>query len=189
MSRQNWKAGTVLYPVPVVMVSCGEFDKGEQNIITIAWTGTINSDPAMTYVSIRPSRLSYDIIKRTGEFTINLVTKELAFATDFCGVKSGKNVDKFKEMNLTPIKGSKINCPMIEESPINIECTVQDIIKLGTHDMFLGKVVSTSADEKYMDENGKFHFDKSEPICYSHGQYYTLGEKLGKFGYSVQKQK
>lgn len=189
MSKQVWKAGTVLYPVPVVMVSCGEFDKGEKNIITIAWTGTINSDPAMTYVSIRPSRYSYDIIKRTGEFAINLVTRELAYANDFCGVKSGRDIDKFKEMNLTPIKANILNCPIIEESPISIECTVQDIIKLGTHDMFLGKVECTLADEKYMDENGKFHFDKSEPICYSHGQYHVLGEKLGRFGYSVQKKK
>lgn len=189
MSKQIWKAETILYPVPVVMVTCGEYDKGEKNIITVAWTGTINTDPAMAYISVRPSRYSYDIIKRTGEFVINLTTKDLAFATDYCGVKSGKNVDKFKEMNLTAEKAPNINCAIIKESPISIECKLKEIIELGTHHMFIGNVVSTVADEKYIDETGKFHFDKSNPICYSHGQYYTLGQHIGKFGYSVQKEK
>ncbi|MFI3231004.1 MAG: flavin reductase family protein [bacterium] len=189
MSKEIWKAGTNLYPVPVVMISCGEFDKDEKNIITVAWTGTLNSDPAMAYVSIRPSRYSHEIIKRTGEFVINLCTKDLAFATDYCGVKSGKNVDKFKEMNLTAIKAPNTNCPVIEQSPLSIECRVKDIVSLGTHDMFIGEVLSSLADEKYMDEDGKFHFNKSEPICYSHGQYYSLGDQLGKFGFSVKKNK
>lgn len=187
MSKQIWKPGTILYPVPVVMVSCGDYEKGQKNIITIAWTGTINTDPAMTYISVRPSRYSYDIIKNTGEFVINLTTKDLAFATDYCGVKCGKDIDKFKEMGLTAKKAHNLNCPIIEESPINIECKVKDIVELGTHHMFVANVVSTMADEKYIDDNGKFHFDKSEPICYSHGQYYALGDNIGKFGYSIKK--
>lgn len=186
--KDIWKPGTILYPVPVVMVSCGSME-GEKNIITIAWTGTINTDPAMTYISIRPSRHSYNIIKETGEFVINLTNKQLAFATDYCGVKSGRDINKFKEMKLTPEKGIKVNCPVIKESPINIECKVKDIIELGSHHMFLGEVVANQADKKYMDEKGKFHFEQSNPICYSHGQYYTLGENLGKFGYSVEKKK
>ncbi len=182
MPKQNWKPGTVLYPVPVVMVSCGSMD-GEKNIITVAWTGTINSDPAMTYISLRPSRHSYDIIKQSKEFVINLVTKKLTYACDYCGV------DKFKEMHLTAVKGAKVSAPIIYESPINIECHVKDIIPLGTHDMFLGEVVNVSVSDTYLDKNGKFHFNKTNPICYSHGCYYALGEKLGSFGYSVKKKK
>ncbi len=188
MPKQNWKPGTVLYPVPVVMVSCGSMD-GEKNIITVAWTGTINSDPAMTYISLRPSRHSYDIIKQSKEFVINLVTKKLTYACDYCGVKSGKEIDKFKEMHLTAVKGAKVSAPIIYESPINIECHVKDIISLGTHDMFLGEVVNVSVSDTYLDKNGKFHFNKTNPICYSHGCYYALGEKLGSFGYSVKKKK
>lgn len=141
----------------------------------------------MAYISVRPSRYSYNIIKNTGEFVINLTTKSLAFATDYCGVKSGKDVDKFKEMKLTSKKASSLNCPIIEESPINIECKVKDIVELGTHHMFIANVVATIADEKYIDENGKFHLDKSKPICYSHGEYYSLGDYIGKFGYSIKK--
>ena len=188
MPKQNWKPGTVLYPVPVVMVSCGSMD-GEKNIITVAGTGTINSDPAMTYISLRPSRHSYDIIKQSKEFVINLVTKKLTYACDYCGVKSGKEIDKFKEMHLTAVKGAKVSAPIIYESPINIECHVKDIIPLGTHDMFLGEVVNVSVSDTYLDKNGKFHFNKTNPICYSHGCYYALGEKLGSFGYSVKKKK
>ncbi len=186
MGKAIWKPGTVLYPVPAVMVSCGTMDA--PNIVTVAWTGTINSDPAMTYVSIRPSRHSFDLIKESGEFVINLVTKDLAFACDFCGVKSGRDMNKFQEMNLTPQKGEKVDAPIIYESPVNIECKVKDIIPLGTHHMFLGEVVSVSVSDEYLDETGKFHFSKSNPICYSHGGYYTLGEQLGTFGYSVRKQ-
>ena len=188
MAKQNWKPGTVLYPVPVVMVSCGSMER-EKNIITVAWTGTINSDPAMTYISLRSSRYSYDIIKQSKEFVINLVTKKLAFACDYCGIKSGKDIDKFKEMNLTALKGTKVSAPIISESPVNIECHVKDIITLGTHDMFLAEVVNVSVSEEYLDQNGKFHFNKTNPICYSHGCYYTLGEKIGSFGYSVKKKK
>lgn len=188
MAKQNWKAGTVLYPVPVVMVSCGNME-GEKNIITVAWTGTINSDPPMTYISLRHCRYSYDIIKQSKEFVINLVTKKLAYACDYCGIKSGKDIDKFNEMNLTATKGTKVSSPIIYESPINIECVVKDIIPLGTHDMFLAEVVNVSVSEEYLDQSGKFHFNKTNPICYSHGCYYTLGEKLGSFGYSVKKKK
>lgn len=186
MSKQIWKPGTMLYPVPAVMVSCGDIDN-EKNILTIAWTGTINSDPAMTYISVRPSRHSYNIIKNSGEFIINVTTEELAFATDFCGVRSGKDIDKFAQMNLTPEKASFVKCPAIKESPINIECKVKDIIPLGTHDMFISEIVSVMADEKYIDENGRFNFEASKPICYSHGEYYGLGKYIGKFGYSVEK--
>lgn len=186
MSKQIWKPGTMLYPVPAVMVSCGDIDN-EKNILTIAWTGTINSDPAMTYISVRPSRHSYNIIKNSGEFIINVTTEELAFATDFCGVRSGKDIDKFAQMNLTPEKASFVKCPAIKESPINIECKVKDIIPLGTHDMFISEIVSVMANEKYIDENGRFNFEASKPICYSHGEYYGLGKYIGKFGYSVEK--
>lgn len=187
MAKQHWKAGTVLYPVPVVMVSCGNMEKGQKNIVTVAWTGTINSDPAMTYISLRPSRYSYDIIKQSKEFVINLVTKKLTYACDYCGVKSGKEIDKFAEMKLTAVKGAKVSAPIIYESPINIECVVKNIVPLGTHDMFLAEVVNVSVSEEYLDKTGKFHFNKTNPICYSHGCYYALGEKLGTFGYSVKK--
>lgn len=186
MAKQSWKPGTMLYPVPAVMVSCGDFD-GEKNIITIAWTGTINSEPPMTYISVRPERHSYNMIKESGEFIINVTTRELTYATDFCGVRSGKTIDKFKEMNLTPIRAEKVKCPAVAESPISIECKVKDIISLGSHDMFIAEVVNVLADEKYMDESGRFNFEKSNPICYSHGEYYGLGDYLGKFGYSVAK--
>lgn len=187
--RELWKPGTVLYPVPVVMVSCGDFEKGEKNIVTIAWTGTINSDPAMLHISVRPSRYSYEIIKRTGEFVVNLPTEELTYATDWCGVKSGRDFDKFKEMKLTPEKGSFTNCPVIAESPAAIECKVKDIIPLGSHDMFLGEILGVTVKSEYMDENGKFCYEKTKPVCYSHGEYYGLGTYLGKFGYSARKKK
>ena len=185
MGKDIWKPGTVVYPVPVVMVSCGTME--ESNIVTVAWAGTVNSDPAMTYVSIRPGRHSYEIIKKSGEFVINLVTKDLTFACDYCGVKSGKDINKFKEMNLTAKKGNMVDAPIIYESPVNIECRVKDIIPLGSHDMFLAEVVSVSVSDEYLNETGKFEFQKSNPICYSHGEYYTLGESIGSFGYSVKK--
>ena len=185
MGKDIWKPGTVVYPVPVVMVSCGTME--ESNIVTVAWAGTVNSDPAMTYVSIRPGRHSYEIIKKSGEFVINLVTKDLTFACDYCGVKSGKDINKFKEMNLTAKKGNMVDAPIIYESPVNIECRVKDIIPLGSNDMFLAEVVSVSVSDEYLNETGKFEFQKSNPICYSHGEYYTLGESIGSFGYSVKK--
>lgn len=187
MAKQIWKPGTILYPVPVVMVSCGNMENS--NIITIAWTGTINTNPAMTYISVRPGRHSYDIIKKTGEFVINVTTEELAKATDWCGVKSGRDYDKFKEIGLTKEIAPHLNCPIIAESPISIECKVKEIIELGTHHAFLAEVVGVLADEKYMDKTGKFNFEKSKPICYSHGEYFGLGKKFGKFGYSVEKKK
>lgn len=161
----------------------------KKNIITIAWTGTINSDPAMTYISVRKERYSYDIIKNTGEFVINLTTEAIVKACDYCGVKSGRDVDKFKEMNLTAQKASQINAPIIYESPVNIECRVKEIIPLGTHDMFLAEVVAVNVSDEFLDETGKFHFNASKPVCYSHGHYYSLGKYLGKFGYSIQKNK
>lgn len=179
MEKQIWKPGTVLYPVPAVMVSCGNME--QKNIITVAWTGTINTNPPMTYVSIRPERHSYELIKESGEFVINLVTKDLTYACDFCGVRSGRDVDKFTEMHLTAKKGEKVDCPIILESPVNIECKVKEIVPLGSHHMFLAEVVSVSVSEKYFDKTGKFHLNRSKPICYSHGGYFTLGEQVGSF--------
>lgn len=188
MAKLTWKAGNMIYPVPAVMVSCGNTEE-THNIITIAWTGTICTNPPMTYVSIRPERHSYDIIKETKEFVINLTTEDLAFATDFCGVRSGRDLDKFKEMKLTKEPATKVSVPMIKESPVNIECKLKEIVKLGSHDMFIGEVVAVNVDEDYMDEKGKFHLDKSKPIAYSHGQYFSLKESIGHFGYSVKKKK
>ena len=185
MSKQVWKPGTLVYPLPAVMVSCG--DMQNSNILTVAWTGTICTDPAMTYISIRPERYSYEIIKNTKEFVINLTTKDLAYATDWCGVKSGVNVDKFKEMHLTKEKANFLNCPLIKESPVNIECKVEEIKELGSHHMFVAKVVGIDADEKYFDENGKFCLEKCNLIAYSHGEYFELGKSIGKFGFSVKK--
>lgn len=188
MSKQLWKPGNMLYPLPVVMVSVAGAD-GEKNILTIAWTGTICSDPPMVSISVRPERHSYNMIRETGEFVINLTTEELAFATDYCGIKSGRDVDKFKEMHLTPIPGEVVKAPLIKESPVNIECRVMEVKKLGSHDMFLAEVVAVHADELYMDENHKFHLEKASPIVYSHGTYLTTGKEIGTFGYSVRKKK
>ncbi|MEI6055729.1 MAG: flavin reductase family protein [Lentisphaerota bacterium] len=189
MAKIAWKPGTMVYPLPAVMVSCGNEQTG-LNIITIAWTGTICTNPPMCYISVRPERHSYEIIKKTGDFVINLTTKKLAFATDWCGVKSGKDFDKFKEMNLTPGKAQKVISPIIKESPINIECAVKEIKALGSHDMFIAEVVAINADEKFFNkENDVFDLAKAEPICYSHGKYYMLGDLIGKFGFSVEKKK
>lgn len=186
MSKQIWKPGNMLYPLPVVMVSVAD-KEGKQNIITIAWTGTICSDPPMVSISVRPERYSYHMIKETGEFVINLTTKELAFATDYCGVKSGRDVDKFAALQLTPVRGEKVKAPLIAESPVNLECKVTEVKHLGTHDMFMAEVVCVHADEKYMDEQNRFHLEMADPIVYSHGTYMTTGEKIGTFGYSVRK--
>ncbi len=188
MSKQSWKPGNMLYPLPAVLVTVSD-KAGNQNVFTVAWTGTVCSDPAMVSISVRPERYSYHMIEETGEFVINLTTEKLTFATDYCGVKSGRDVDKFKEMKLTPIKAEKVSAPLIEESPVNIECKVKEVIKLGTHDMFLAEVVAVHADEKYMDEKGKFSLIKAKPMVYSHGTYYSLGKELGSFGYSVRKKK
>jgi flavin reductase (DIM6/NTAB) family NADH-FMN oxidoreductase RutF len=187
MGKLYWKPGNMLYPLPVVMVSVR--DKDIDNIITVAWAGTINSDPAMLSISVRKERFSYDMLKNSGEFVVNLVTKDLAYACDYCGVASGRDVDKFKECKLTKEEAVHVNVPMIKESPVNIECKVERIEELGSHHMFIAKVLAVHADEKYMDETGRFDMEKCKLISYSHGQYYKLGERIGKFGYSVQKKK
>lgn len=186
MAKQIWKAGNMVYPLPAVMVTCRDKD-GNDNIITVAWTGTICTNPAMAYISVRPERHSYNMIKETGEFVINLTTKKLTYATDYCGVKSGRDVDKFKECKLTKEDAVHVNVPMIKESPVNIECKVERIDELGSHHMFVAKVLAVHADEKYMDEKGKFDLAKADLIVYSHGEYYSMGEKLGTFGYSIKK--
>ena len=186
MSKVNWKPGTMLYPLPAVLVSCG--DSEHKNIITIAWTGTICSNPPMCYISVRKERHSYEIIKNTREFVINLTTRDLAKATDWCGVRSGADYDKFREMGLTPVKGECVGAPIIAESPLNIECKVRDIISLGSHDMFIADVVNVQAEEQLIDqETGKFDLEKVPLIAYSHGQYYELGKHIGKFGWTVER--
>lgn len=188
MSKITFKPGTMLNPVPAVMVSCGDGDI--KNIITIAWTGIINTDPPMTYVSVRKERYSHDIIKKTGEFVINLTTEKLAFATDYCGVRSGRDVDKFKEQNLTPEKSKVVKCPSIAESPVNIECRVTEVKELGSHDMFMAEIVNVSVDEDLMDETGKLCLEEAGLIAYNHGHYFALKKtELGRFGYSVMKPK
>ncbi len=186
MGKQSWKPGNMLYPLPAVLVSVAD-KQGNRNVFTVAWTGTICSDPAMVSISVRPQRYSYHMIMETGEFVINLTTKELAFATDYCGVKSGRDIDKFKAMRLTPLPAKEVSAPLIKESPVNIECRVTQRIPLGTHDLFLAQVVAVHADEAYMDEKGKFSFARSQPLVYSHGTYYTLGKEIGTFGYSVRR--
>lgn len=187
-SREVWRPGNMLYPLPAVMVSCGI--PGEKpNIITIAWTGTICSSPAMVSISVRPERYSYHIIKETGEFVINLTTEALVRAADFCGVRSGRDVDKFQEMHLTAGKAAAVQAPIIEESPVNIECRVEQILELGSHHMFLARVEAVDIDSRYLSESGKFELNKSGLAVYSHGEYFSLGKKLGSFGYSVKRRK
>ncbi|MDD3253665.1 MAG: flavin reductase family protein [Lachnospiraceae bacterium] len=186
MGKQHWKGGNMLYPVPAVMVSCQR--PGERpNIITVAWAGTVCSDPAMLSISVRKERHSHAIISETGNFVVNLVTSDLAFATDYCGVKSGRTVDKFREMHLTAQESQHISAPGIAESPLNLECRVTQILELGSHDLFLAEVVGVTVDEKYMDKNGTFHLNDSRLVAYSHGTYFELGKRLGTFGYSVKK--
>lgn len=186
MGRESWRAGNMLYPLPAVMVSCKR--PGEKpNIITVAWTGTVCSSPAMVSISVRPERYSYDIIKETGEFVINLTTEKLARATDYCGVRSGRDVDKFAEMNLTAGRSVHVEAPYIEECPVNIECRVQQILELGSHHMFVAEVVGVDIDDRYLDEKGKFRLNEANPIVYSHGEYFGIGRKLGSFGYSVRR--
>ena len=186
MTKRDFKPGTMIYPLPAVMVSCGETPE-EYNIITIAWTGTICSDPPMCYISVRPGRHSHAIISRTGEFVINLTTQELARATDWCGCRSGRKFNKWKEMNLTPGPSRVVKAPVISESPINIECVVKQVISLGTHDMFMAEVVNIQADEAYIDPKGAFSLAKAAPLVYNHGHYFGLGKKIGKFGWSVER--
>ena len=187
MPKKTWKPGTFLYPIPAVMVSCGTMEKS--NIITVAWTGIINTDPAMVYISVRPERYSYNIIKKSKEFVINLTNRDLARQTDWCGVKTGVKVDKFKETKLTKEKAEYVKCPMIKESPVSVECKVIEQKDLGSHTMFVAKVLAIHADEDYFDEKGAFDISKCHLIAYANGGYYELGNKLGKFGFSVQKRR
>ncbi len=187
--KQSWKPGTMIYPLPAVLVSCGDIN-GRNNLITVAWTGTVCTNPAMCYISVRPERYSYDLIKESMEFTINLTTADMARAVDWCGVKSGRDFDKWKESGLTPVKGEKVKCPHVKESPLSIECRVKEIIKLGSHDMFLAEVLNVLADETYIDaETEAFDLGKAGLLNYSHGNYYKQGEKIGRFGWSVMKKK
>lgn len=186
--KQDWKPGTMIYPLPAVMVSCGATPE-EYNILTVSWTGTICSEPAMCYISVRPQRHSYDIIKRNGCFVINLTNNALARATDFCGVRSGRDVDKFKEMKLTPGKAHFVAAPTIEESPVSIECEVVEIKPLGSHDMFIARVVNVQVDEKYILEDGKLDMAAMDLIAYSHGEYFDVSNPKGFFGWSVRRKK
>lgn len=186
--KETWKPGNMLYPLPAVMVSVTD-GQGNDNIITVAWTGTICTNPPMVYISVRPSRYSYEMLKKTGEFVINLTTEELAFATDYCGVRSGRDVDKFKEAHLTKEPAQFVKAPMIKESPVSIECRVTEVKELGSHHMFLAEVLAVHAQQEYIDKNNKFQLNKAKPIVYSHGEYLGTGKSLGTFGYSVKKRK
>ncbi len=187
MAKQIWKAGNMVYPLPAVMVSVGD-KAGNTNIITIAWTGTICTNPAMLYISVRPERHSYSMIRESGEFVVNLTTENLVKATDYCGVRSGRDVDKWKETNLTRGKATELYyAPTIEECPVNIECKVEEVKELGSHHMFIAKVAAVQVDEKYMDETGKFCLNNTGLMAYSHGEYQKLGGKIGSFGYSIKK--
>ncbi len=187
MSKVTWKAGTLLSPVPPALISCSH--NGKDNLITIAWTGIINSDPAKTYISVRPERYSYELIKNSGEFVINLPSSHIIRSIDFCGVKSGKDVDKFAHCRLTREKATKVSCPMVAESPVSIECKVTDVLHLGSHDMFMADIVAVNIDERYIDETGRFRAEKCSLAAYVHGQYFALGKKIGSFGYSVKKKR
>lgn len=187
MAKETWKPGNMLYPLPAVMVSTAD-KKGNSNIITVAWTGTVCTNPAMLYISVRPERFSYPLIKDSGEFVVNLTTESLARAADWCGVKSGRDVDKWREMHLTPGNAETLEfAPVIEQSPVNIECRVTEIKELGSHHMILARVTAVRVDEKYMKDNGKFELNSTGLLVYSHGEYLSLGRKLGTFGYSVKK--
>ena len=200
MGKQNWKPGNMLYPLPAVMVSCQYRDavdpsctnpdlQGKPNIITVAWAGTICTNPPMLSISVRPERYSYHMIASSGEFVVNLTTEKLAYATDFCGVRSGRDIDKFKELHLTPLPSKHIKTPGIAESPVNIECKVHEILPLGSHHMILADVLGVTVDDTYLDEKGKFDLNSANLITYSHGEYFLMGKKLGTFGYSVAKKR
>lgn len=186
MKKKSWKPGNMLYPVPAVLVSCTD-QEGKDNVFTVAWTGTICSDPAMLSISVRKERHSHHMIKESGEFVVNLTTTALMRATDYCGVRSGKTEDKFEAMHLTKGKAEKVKAPIIMESPINIECKVKQVLELGSHDMFIAEVVNVQISDQYMDEMGKFHLNQADLLAYSHGEYYSLGKRLGTFGCSVKK--
>lgn len=187
MSKTVWRGSTLLSPVPPALVVCGTNES--PNVFTVAWTGIINSQPPKTYISVRPERYSYELIEKTGEFTINLPTRNLVRAVDFCGVRSGREMNKFEKCGITPIPASQVGAPIIEEAPISLECRVFDRVRYGTHDMFLADIVAVDADDAYIDKSGKLDLSKAELIAYAHGEYYVLGERLGKFGYSVRRRK
>lgn len=186
--KLSWKPGNMVYPVPAVMVTVADRE-GNSNIITVAWTGTVCTNPPMTYISVRPERYSYPMLKETGEFVINLTTEQLVYATDYCGVRSGRDTDKWKDTGLTPQPASKVAVPLIAESPVNIECRVTEVKELGSHHMFLADVVAVNVDEQWMNENGKFELNRARPIVYSHGEYHGLSRLLGTFGYSIRKER
>lgn len=186
MGKINFKPGNMLYPLPAVLISTSD-GNGQDNLFTVAWTGTICTNPPMVSISVRPERYSYELIEKTGEFVINLTTEKLTYATDYCGVVSGRKIDKWKKMNLTKIPGEMVNVPYIKESPVNIECRVKSITKLGSHDLFIADVVSVHVEEQFMDEKKRFHLEDADPIVYSHGTYFSIGKELGKFGYSIKK--
>lgn len=187
MSKKVWKAGTMLYPAPPVMVTCGTAEK--PNVFTVAWTGIVNSEPPMTYVSVRPERYSYGLIKETGEFVINLTTADMLNAADFCGVKSGKDIDKFAETGLTAVSASAVSAPLLSESPLSLECRVKEVKSLGSHDMFLAEIVAVDVDESLLDESGRLQLEKARLAAFCHGRYYAVGAELGTFGFSVVKKK
>lgn len=186
MGKQHWKPGNMLNPVPAVMVSVTD-KEGKSNIITVAWAGTVCTNPPMVSISVRPSRYSYQILEETGEFVINLTNESLVKACDYCGVVSGRDIDKFAKTGLTPIPMEHVHAMGIDESPVNMECKITEKRELGSHTMFIAEVVGVTVDDQYMDETGKFHINESGLVMYSHGEYFALGKKLGKFGYSVKK--
>lgn len=186
MPKINFKPGNMLYPLPAVMVSCGELD-GISNILTVAWTGTLCTNPPMVYIAVRPERHSYSLLRDTREFVINLTTRQLVKATDYCGVRSGRTVNKWSDCHLTPVAADTVKCPMIGESPVNIECQVQQILELGSHHVFVANVTAVHVDDRFLDEKGTLHLEKAGLIAYSHGTYFDLGRTLGSFGYSVRK--
>lgn len=185
MGKISWKGGTLLAPLPPVLVTCGTLEK--PNVLTVAWTGIVSTQPPKTYISVRPSRYSYDLIKSSGEFVINLTTAQLAKSTDFCGVRSGRDFDKFAVTGLIPEKAVKVACPMIQQSPVGLECRVTDIVPLGSHDMFLADIIAVNVDEQYVDQDGKLHLERCALLAFAHGEYFELGKRAGNFGFSVRK--
>ena len=189
MAKLKWKGGALIAPVPPAMITCGSDEAGNANIITVAWTGITNTQPPKTYISVRPSRHSYDLIKQSGEFAINLTTEELVKHADWCGVYTGAKVDKFARCSLTKEAANEISCPLIAESPLSLECRVTDIIPLGSHDMFLADIVAVDVDERLIDKDGKLRLDKAHLAAFAHGEYFALGDRIGTFGFSVKKKK
>ena len=187
MSKVTWNGSTLLGPIPPVLVTCGPME--HPNVLTIAWTGIINTIPPKTYISVRPERHSYSLIRESGEFVLNLPTAKLVRAVDYCGVKSGKDVDKWKEMHLTPVSASRVSCPLLAESPLSLECRVTDVISMGSHDMFLADIIATDVEESLLDDKGALHLERAGLLAFAHGTYYALGDRLGTFGYSVRKKK